>query len=281
MAYTCTPWSRTRWAATSSWVESGFEAHSATSAPAARSVIIRLAVSVVTCRQHAIRRPASGFSAANRERIWRSTGIERSAHSVRRRPSSASEMSRMWYGASSAIADIEPSGLCGGEQVANPGGPLPREELGANGAQFGILEAALVGSPAEVTVRGSWRVDRLAQLEVVDDRRGAQVEYLADGALQSLIGHLAGAERVDRDRHRLGDANRVRDLDLAAIRQPGLDDVLGDPACCVCRGTIDLARVLARECTAPVPGHAAVGVDDDLAAGQAGISLRATNDEAS
>ena len=44
-------------AATSSWVDSGFEAASRTSAPPAASVSIRFAVSVVTCRQAAIRMP--------------------------------------------------------------------------------------------------------------------------------------------------------------------------------------------------------------------------------
>ena len=41
----------------SSCVESGLEAHSATSAPPSRSVIIRLAVSLVTCRQAEMRMP--------------------------------------------------------------------------------------------------------------------------------------------------------------------------------------------------------------------------------
>src|SRR5438105_4819465 len=45
------PWRWARAAATASLVESGFEAQSATSAPAAWSVSIRVAVSEVTCRQ--------------------------------------------------------------------------------------------------------------------------------------------------------------------------------------------------------------------------------------
>src|SRR6478609_813977 len=35
--------------------------------------------------------PSSGRSTANRSRIWRSTGISRAAHSIRRRPSAASD----------------------------------------------------------------------------------------------------------------------------------------------------------------------------------------------
>src|SRR5512137_1471651 len=79
----------TRAAAASSWVLSGLLAHSRASAPPALRVRIRLAVSVVTCRQAAMRRPASGFSRSNRSRIRRRTGISCSAHSTLRWPASA------------------------------------------------------------------------------------------------------------------------------------------------------------------------------------------------
>jgi hypothetical protein len=58
-------------------------------APPACSVRIRFAVSVVTWRQAEMRWPASGCSRSNRSRIAASTGICRSAHSIRRLPSSA------------------------------------------------------------------------------------------------------------------------------------------------------------------------------------------------
>src|SRR2546425_5006099 len=56
----------TRDAAASSCVLRGFEAHSRTSAPPACRVCIRFAVSVVTCRQAAMRTPRRGRSLANR-----------------------------------------------------------------------------------------------------------------------------------------------------------------------------------------------------------------------
>src|SRR5215210_4667151 len=85
--------SSTSAAATSSCVESGFEAQSTTSAPPSLSVRIRFAVSLVTCRQAETRYPASGCSAAKRSRIAARTGICRSAHSIRLRPSGASPRS--------------------------------------------------------------------------------------------------------------------------------------------------------------------------------------------
>ena len=56
---------------------------------------MRLAVSVVTCMHAAIREPSNGRSFANRSRIWRSTGIARSAHSIRALPCAASDGSAM------------------------------------------------------------------------------------------------------------------------------------------------------------------------------------------
>ncbi len=88
------PYSATSAAATSSCVESGLEAQSATSAPPAASVRMRLAVSVVTCRHAPTRMPFSGFSASKRWRMEASTGISRSAHSMRPRPSAARPRSR-------------------------------------------------------------------------------------------------------------------------------------------------------------------------------------------
>src|SRR5437763_9403757 len=86
-------YSSTSAAATSSCVESGFDAQSTTSAPPALSVRIRLAVSVVTWRQAEMRYPSSGFSRSNRSRIACRTGICRSAQSMRRTPSGASARS--------------------------------------------------------------------------------------------------------------------------------------------------------------------------------------------
>ena len=44
---------------------------------------------------------------------------------------------------------------------------------------------------------------------------------------------------------------------------------------------IDLGRIFAAERAAAVAAHAAVGVDDDLAAGEAGVAHRSADHEAS
>ena len=74
-------------------------------------------------------------------------------------------------------------------------------------------------------------------------------------------------------------ADRVRDLHLAAIRQPGGDQVLRHVPGGVCGRPVDLARVLAAERAATVPRHAAVRVDDDLAPGESRVSRRPAQHE--
>ena len=100
-------------------------------------------------------------------------------------------------------------------------------------------------------------------------------------AISARVVPLAlGAEGLDHHRHRMRDADRVSDLHLGPVGQPRGDDVLGDPARGVGGRAIDLGGVLARERAAAVAGHAAVGVDDDLAPGQAAVAHRPADHEA-
>ena len=75
------------------------------------------------------------------------------------------------------------------------------------------------------------------------------------------------------------DADRVGDVDLAAVGEPGRDEVLRHVAGRIRRRAVDLRRVLARERAAAVPCCAAVRVDDDLPAGEPGVAHRAAEHE--
>ena len=134
---------------------------------------------------------------------------------------------------------------------------------------------------AEVAVRGGLRVDRPAQVEVAQDRCRAEVEVLVGSSSSIRVDRdLARCRSVSHgDRDRVRDADRVGDLHLAAVGEPGRDDVLGHVAGRVGGRAVDLRRILARERAAAVTGRAAVGVDDDLAAGQAGVAHRAADHE--
>ena len=75
------------------------------------------------------------------------------------------------------------------------------------------------------------------------------------------------------------DADRVRDVHLAAVGEPGRDDVLRDIAGGVRGRAVDLRRILAREGAAAVARSAAVRVDDDLASRQARVAHRPADHE--
>ena len=132
---------------------------------------------------------------------------------------------------------------------------------------------------AEVAAGGRLAVDRPAEVEVFDDARRREREDFADELADPCVFDLARAFGVDVHAHGLGDADGVGELHFAALGQAGGDDVLGDVAGHVGGAAIDLGRVLAAEGAAAVPAPAAVGVDDDLAAGQAAVAVRAADDE--
>ena len=68
-------------------------------------------------------------------------------------------------------------------------------------------------------------------------------------------------------------------MEFDSAGESGSDDVFGDPAGKVGRGAVHFSGVFAGEGTAAVATHAAVGVYDDFAAGEAGIALGSSDDE--
>ena len=123
-------------------------------------------------------------------------------------------------------------------------------------------------------------VDRAAKLEVADDRTWPQIEVFVDQFFDLFIADLARAEGLDVDTQWLGHADGVGELDFAAVGEAGGDDVFGNPSGCVGTAAVDFGAVFAAEGAATVPAHAAVGVDDNFATGQAGVAHRAADDKA-
>ena len=130
-----------------------------------------------------------------------------------------------------------------------------------------------------MAVRRRGAVHGAQEIERLDDRAGAEVEERLHDLGDAVVVGDARAERRDVDAHRTRDADRVGDLDLGALRDAGRDDVLRDVAREVRGAAIDLRRILAAERAAAVAAHAAVGVDDDLAAREARVTVWATDDE--
>ena len=123
-------------------------------------------------------------------------------------------------------------------------------------------------------------VDGAAQVQFVDDGAGAQIEHLGHGALDILFRYMVRAEGLYHDRDRLRHADGVGDLHLAAVGQSCGHDVFGYPARRIGCRAVHLGAVLAGKRPAAVSAHAAVGVDDDLAAGETGVAHGAADDEA-
>jgi len=144
--------------------------------------------------------------------------------------------------------------------------------------RLGLLPAeALVG--AEVAVLSGLEVDGLGEVELLDNDTGTEVEVVADDLDELLRVLLRGTVGIDVDRQRLGDTDGVRELDEGTAGETGGDEGLGDPAAYVGGRTIDLGEVLAGEGTTTVGTPATVGVDDDLTAGQTGVTLGTADDE--
>src|SRR3569623_364436 len=156
------------------------------------------------------------------------------------------------------------SGRDGGLQLIDQVGLFPGEECA-------------VGLAAEMAISGGALIDRRVELEMLANALRGQADELRQHFLQLRLRHGAGAMRVDIDRQRLGDADRIAQLDRATAGETCRDDVLGEVTRDIGRRAIALGRILAAECTAAMRRRAAIGVDDGLAAGQAGIAVRAAD----
>jgi hypothetical protein len=142
---------------------------------------------------------------------------------------------------------------------------------------LGLLPSELL--VGEVAVLGRLVVDGVGKVELLDDDTGTEVEVLEDNLNKLLRGFLRGTVVLDEERQGLGNTNSVRQLDKAAAGQFGGNERLSDPARKISSRAVDLGIVLAGEGTTTVSTPAAVGVDDDLTAGETGITLGTTNDE--
>src|SRR5205085_2130521 len=81
---------------------------------------------------------------------------------------------------------------------------------------------------AEVAVRRGLLEDRATQLERLDDAARRHLEVLANEVHELLLLDLPGTERVDVNRHRIRNADRIRELHFDFISESRRDDVLRD-----------------------------------------------------
>jgi len=153
------------------------------------------------------------------------------------------------------------------------------------GEVLGLLPSEVRIVASEVSVGSGLPHDRAAELKVADDASRAEVEVLVDNLSKlgvCLSGGLLGSSvGVNEDGKRVWDANGVGELDKGALAESSVDEGLGDPPGSVGGGAVDLGGVLSGEGSSSVSSPSSVGVDDDLAPGEAGISVGSSDDEAS
>jgi len=70
-----------------------------------------------------------------------------------------------------------------------------------------------------------------------------------------------------------------RRIVLRILGESGRNNIFRDPTSHVSRTAIDFARIFSGKCAAAVASHAAVAIDNNLAAGQTGVALRSANHE--
>src|SRR5688500_2459496 len=174
----------------------------------------------------------------------------------------------------SIILPLTRSYLDCGFEIVDRAAVFPRKE-----SQAGTVCAVLVGRAAEVAVRGGRPEDRLAEAERIDDATRLEVEDLVEPGGDAFIGNLAGAEGIDLNRDGVDHPDCISERDLAPPRETRGHHRARGPACGVRARAIHFAGILAAERTAPMTPGPAIRVDDDLAAGQAGIAVRPAHHE--
>ena len=103
---------------------------------------------------------------------------------------------------------------------------------------------------------------------------------LSDQFGNLFVRNDAGAFRVNRNVHGVGNTDGVGNLDLALFCQAGSNDVLSHVAAGISGRTVYLCGILAGESTAAVGAGTAVSIHNDLTTGQTAVTLRSADDEA-
>ena len=131
----------------------------------------------------------------------------------------------------------------------------------------------------EVSVVTELGKARAIQAQGADHPVRGQVEYSTDSLRQCSIRMFSGAVGIDAHGHRLRLPNGIGQGDRASLRQPSRYDVLGDVPGHIGAAAIHLRPILPGQRPTPVGDKSAVGVHHELAARQAGVRLKAAQDE--
>ncbi|CAL9064004.1 unnamed protein product [Musa banksii] len=136
--------------------------------------------------------------------------------------------------------------------------------------------------PAEVTICCCLEEPAVAtplQVKVIGDHPRPEVKVLLHNLQDLLIGNLASAIGVNKDRQWLRNTDGIGDLDDTAAGKSICHNALSCLPSYVGTAAVNLGWVLAREGTTTMGSPATIGVDDDLASGKPSITMRSTDDK--
>ena len=121
------------------------------------------------------------------------------------------------------------------------------------------------------------------EAEPFDDGSRTKIEdhfsfFLDLGIVEAVFCRIV---RIDIDRYRTGNTDGIGDLNSAFVGKTCSNNILCYVTSCIGCTAVNLGRIFAAECTAAMRSCATVGINNDLASGQAGIAMRSTDDKTS
>ena len=134
---------------------------------------------------------------------------------------------------------------------------------------------------SHVTISCCFFVDRGTKFESALYAIRSHVEDSVETVGDFLVGKIdvACAVGVDEEAHRLGYADGVSHLHENFVGNSGSYGVFSHVSSGVSSRAVDLAGVFARESASTMSAAASVGVDNDFATSEAGVAVRATDNE--
>ena len=124
-------------------------------------------------------------------------------------------------------------------------------------------------------------VNRAAKVKLFNDCGGTEIETCKQHLFKLCIGHCSRSESVNTDGDGFCNADSIGKLNFAAFCIALCNDILCRITCRIGSGPVNLCGILSGEAAAAVSSDAAVGINDYLSAGQAGIALRSADNEPS
>ena len=126
-----------------------------------------------------------------------------------------------------------------------------------------------------MTVSRKLSVNRLSQIEIVNDSSRTKVKGFGNDFFENIIRKYACAEGVNHNRYGVSNTDCISKLNLTLFSKLSRYNVLCNISCRISCRTVNLCRVLTREAAAAVSAYAAVCINDYLSACKTAVACGA------